>query len=252
MQCGWVSAILWLSAGLYGYLIVHHEACLGQQRAINLRMIGLLLASLTFSVVDSFRYQPSPTLPPHAYWLNVGQFVISSVCAVFFVEIMDNFYHLNLWRFVRWLWLSLIPLIALSLLGWVVTPQLESLYLPLARTYYWRAESSRLGIAFSLLYLSGFVGAFASAFRQWHRLPTSSRITLTAMSVMIQLVVIDMLVYYGFLHWLPTWNMAYWVLAGAMSVHLNLQIHLQNARPGATGLSPGEEAALAPSHHHVV
>ncbi|MER3402604.1 MAG: hypothetical protein C4337_04740, partial [Armatimonadota bacterium] len=29
-------------------------------------------------------------------------------------------------------------------------------------------------------------------------------------------------------------------------------LHLQNAPPGAPGLSPGEEAALAPLHHHVV
>lgn len=74
MDCGWVSAILWFSVELYGYLIVHHalQACLGQQRLTNLRMIGFLLASFTFSIIDSFLYQPQPTPPTHAYWLTVG------------------------------------------------------------------------------------------------------------------------------------------------------------------------------------
>lgn len=227
MACGWVSAVLWLSVGLYGYLIVHHslQAYLLRQRAINLRLVGFLITSLIFSLVDSFLYQTTPQPPPNAYWLTIAQFLTSSACAVFFVEIMSDLYQLNLWRGVRWLWFSLAPLTAFSVMGWVIEPELKRLYLPLIGNYYWHGESSGLGVAFSLLYLGSFIWAFGAAFRKWGRLTTDSRITLGAMSVMIPLVLVDMLVYYGVLALVPTWNIAYWVLAVAMSIHLNLQIY---------------------------
>ncbi len=227
MACGWVSAVLWLSVGLYGYLIVHHslQAYLSRQRAINLRLVGFLVTSLIFSLVDSMLYQTAPVPPPYAYWLTVGQFVASSICAVFFVEIMSDLYQLNLWRGVRWLWFSLAPLTAFSLMGWVIEPELKRFYLPLVGTYYWHGESSGLGVAFSLLYLGSFLWVFGVAFGNWRRLTADARITLGAMSVMIPIVLVDILVYYGVLAFVPTWNIAYWVLAIAMSIHLNLQIY---------------------------
>lgn len=222
----WTQAILWLSAGLYGYLIVHHalQAYLSRERARNLWLIAFLACCLIFSFVDVRMYQPTPQPPPNAYAYAIGQFIASAFCAVLFVQILDDLLNLGLRRWTRALWLITAPLPLFALLGWIVVPTFEPRSIVLGG-YYIQADSTPLGIAYSVMYLLAFLGVFGVAFGQWRRHSPQDRALLGALSLMVPLVTADMLVYYGMVAFLPTWNYNYWVVSLAFSLRLNTQIY---------------------------
>jgi signal transduction histidine kinase len=223
---GWTQAILWLSVGLYGYLIVHHalQAFLSKERGLNLWLIGFLVCCLVFSFVDVQMYQPTPVPPRNAYTYAVGQFVASSFCAVVFVQILNQMLHLRLERWVRALWAITLPLPVFAVLGWIVAPDFEARPILLGG-YYIQGVSTGLGLVYSVLYLTAFLGVFVVAYRRWCQLTLQDRLLLAALSVMVPLIVTDMLVYYGALTFVPTWNFNYWVVSLALSIRLNAQIY---------------------------
>ncbi len=227
MASVWVGAIVWLSVGLYGYLILHHllQALFSQQRRLNLLLVGCMLFCLVFSIIDSQLYRSTPDSKPLDYWLSVGQFIASCICAAFFVHIVNELFQIGVRRLVCLLWLALIPLTVLSLLGWVITPTMERTYLPLVGLYYQHASSTLLGIGFTFLYLGGVIAIFLLSFRRWHILKREEKAVLAALSLVIPLVVVDIAVYYGLLRFVPTWNFGYWVIATALSIDLNSQIY---------------------------
>ncbi|MFN3690502.1 MAG: sensor histidine kinase, partial [Fimbriimonadales bacterium] len=219
-------AILWLSAGLYGYLIIHHmlQAYLSKERVRNLRLIAFLACCLVFSFVDVRMYQPTPQPPPNAYIYAVGQFVASSLCAVLFVHILNDLLELGLRRWTNALWLITAPLPLFALLGWIVAPHFEPRPIVLGG-YYIQADSTPLGLIYSVVYLIAFLGVFGVALRQWRQLSPQNRVLLGALSLMVPLVTADMLVYYGIITFLPTWNYNYWVVSLAFSMRLNAQLY---------------------------
>jgi hypothetical protein len=124
----WTQAILWLSVGLYGYLIVHHalQTVLSKERGMNLWLIGLLACCLVFSFVDVQMYQPTPGPPRYAYAYAIGQFTASGFCATLFVQILSHFLRLPTRRWVQALWAITLPLPLLAALGWIVAPAFEA------------------------------------------------------------------------------------------------------------------------------
>lgn len=222
----WTQAILWLSAGLYGYLIVHHglQAYLSKERARNLWLIAFLICCLIFSFVDVRMYQPTPQPPKHASIYAIGQFVASSLCAVLFVQLLNDLLQLGVQRLVRALWLITLPLPVFALLGWIVQPNFEARPIPLGG-YYIQGDSTLLGLGYSVVYLLAFLGSFIIAYRRWRCYGMQDRILLGVLSLMIPLVTADMLVYYGLITFLPTWNYNYWVVSLAFSLRLNAQIY---------------------------
>ncbi len=219
-------AILWLSAGLYGYLIIHHalQALLTRGWGRNLWLVAFLVCCLIFSFVDVQMYRPTPQPPPNAYAYAIGQFVASSFCATLFVQLLNNLLNLGLRRWTGALWLITIPLPLFALLGWIVEPHFEPRPIVLGG-YYFQADSTPLGLIYSIVYLLAFLGIFGVAFRQWRRHSLHDRLLLGALSLMIPLVTADMLVYYGIITFLPTWNYNYWVVSLAFSLRLNAQIY---------------------------
>jgi len=223
---GWTQAILWLSVGLYGYLIVHHalQAFLSKERGLNLWLIGFLVCCLVFSFVDVRMYQPTPDPPRNAYTYAVGQFVASSFCAALFVQILNQILDLRLERLGRVLWAITLPLPVFAALGWIVAPAFEARPILLGG-YYIQGVSTGLGLVYSVLYLSAFLGVFVVAYWRWRQLTQQDRLLLAVLSVMVPLIVTDMLVYYGALTFVPTWNFNYWVVSLALSIRLNAQIY---------------------------
>ncbi|GIV04505.1 MAG: hypothetical protein KatS3mg016_0080 [Fimbriimonadales bacterium] len=222
----WAQAILWLSAGLYGYLIVHHglQASLSKERVRNLWLIAFLICCLIFSFVDVRMYQPTPHPPQNAYTYAIGQFLTSSLCAVLFVHLMNDLLKLGIQRLMRALWLITLPLPVFALLGWIVQPNFEARPILLGG-YYIQGDSTPLGLGYSIVYLLAFLGSFAVAYRRWRCYGAQDRILLGVLSLMIPLVTVDMLVYYGMVAFLPTWNYNYWVVSLAFSLRLNAQIY---------------------------
>jgi signal transduction histidine kinase len=222
----WTQAILWLSVGLYGYLIVHHalQAILSKERGMNLWLIGLLACCLVFSFVDVRMYQPTTSPPRNAYTYAVGQFVASSFCAALFVQILNQILYLRLERFVRGLWAITLPLPVFAMLGWIVVPAFEARPILLGG-YYIQGVSTGLGLVYSIVYLSAFLGTFVMAYRGWREYMPQDKFLLVALSFTIPLIVTDMLVYYGVLTFVPTWNFNYWVVSLALSIRLNAQIY---------------------------
>lgn len=222
----WTQAILWLSAGLYGYLIVHHglQAYLSKERARNLWLIAFLMGCLIFSFVDVRMYQPTPHPPRNAYIYAMEQFLASSLCAVLFVHLLNDLLKLGMQRQVRALWLITLPLPVFTLLGWIVQPSFEARPIILGG-YYIHGDSTPLGLGYSIMYLLAFMGSFVVAYRRWHCYEPQDRILLGVLSLMIPLVTADMLVYYGIVTFLPTWNYNYWVISLAFSLRLNAQIY---------------------------
>jgi signal transduction histidine kinase len=222
----WTQAILWLSVGLYGYLIVHHalQAVLSKERGMNLWLIGLLACCLVFSFVDVQMYQPTPGPPRYAYAYAIGQFTASGFCAALFVQILSHFLRLPTRRWVQALWAITLPLPLLAALGWIVAPAFEARPIILGG-YYIQGVSTGLGLVYSLVYLSAFLGAFIVAYRQWRQHALQDRFLLIALSFTIPLIAMDMLVYYGVLTFVPTWNLSYWVVSFALSIRLNAQIY---------------------------
>ncbi|MGQ9658111.1 MAG: sensor histidine kinase [Fimbriimonadales bacterium] len=223
---GWAQAILWLSVGLYGYLIAHHtlQAILAKEKVLNLWLIGFLVCCLVFSFVDVRMYQPTPDPPRYAYTYAVGQFVASAFCATLFVQILNQLLHLRLNRWLWGLWAITLPLPLLAALGWIVVPSFEARPILLGG-YYIQGVSTGLGLVYSVVYLSVFLGIFTVAYRRWQQHTPQDRILLVALSLMIPLIVTDMLVYYGVLAFVPTWNYNYWVVSLALSIRLNAQIY---------------------------
>ncbi|MCX7926251.1 MAG: HAMP domain-containing histidine kinase [Fimbriimonadales bacterium] len=222
----WTQAILWLSAGLYGYLIVHHalQAYLSKDRTRNLWLIAFLACCLIFSFVDVRMYQATPQPPPNAYAYAIGQFIASAFCAVLFVELLNDLLGLGINRWARALWFVTLPLPLFALLGWIVIPVYEPRPIILGG-YYIQADSTPLGVVYSALYLFAFLGVFGVAFLRWRRHNPLDRLLLGALSLMVPLVTADMLVYYGMVAFLPTWNYNYWVVSLALSLRLNAQIY---------------------------
>ncbi|MCS7190454.1 MAG: HAMP domain-containing histidine kinase [Fimbriimonadales bacterium] len=223
---GWTLAILWLSVGLYGYLIIHHalQAFLSKERTLNLWLVALLVCCLVFSFVDVRMYQPMPQPPPNAYALAIGQFITSAFCATLFVRIMNHLLQLGLDRWVRWLSLLTLPLPIFAMLGWVVQPVFEARPI-IAGGYYIQGVSTPLGLAYSVIYLAAYVGTFVVAYWQWRRLSVPNRWLVGALSLGVPLVIADILVYYGAFSFLPTWNYNYWVVSLAFSARLNAQLY---------------------------
>ncbi|BCW95262.1 MAG: ATP-binding protein [Fimbriimonadales bacterium] len=223
---GWTQAILWLSVGLYGYLIVHHalQAVLSRERAQNLWLIGFLICCLVFSFVDVQMYRETPTPAPNAWGYAVGQFVASAFCATLFVQILNQLLCLRLERWVRGLWAITLPLPLFAALGWIVAPAFEARPI-LTGGYYIQGVSTGLGLIYSVVYLGAFLGVFIVAYRRWRQHTPQNRVLLAALSVMIPLILTDMLVYYGVLSFIPTWNYNYWVISLALSIRLNAQIY---------------------------
>lgn len=222
----WTQAVLWLSVGLYGYLIVHHalQAMLSKERTRNLCLIAFLICCLAFSFVDVRMYQITPQPPRYGYFYALVQFVVSSFCAVLFVQILNNLLHLGLHRLTRFLWAITLPLPLLALLGWIVQPAFEARPI-IVGGYYIQGISTPLGLIYSVVYLSAFLAIFIAAYRLWRRHSTIDRWMLGALSLMVPLVTADMLVYYGVFSFLPTWNYNYWVISIALSIRLNAQIY---------------------------
>ncbi len=222
----WTQAILWLSVGLYGYLIVHHalQAILSKERHLNLWLIGLLVCCLVFSFVDVPMYRTTPAPAPNAWWYAVGQFVASAFCATLFVQILNQLLCLKLERWVRSLWAITLPLPVFAALGWIVAPAFEARPI-LTGGYYIQGVSTGLGLVYSVAYLGAFLGVFATAYWRWRQHTPQNRILLVALSVMIPLILTDMLVYYGVVSFVPTWNYNYWVVSLALSIRLNAQIY---------------------------
>ncbi len=227
MASGWTGAVVWLSVGLYGYLILHHtlQAFLSQQRRLNLLLVGCMLCCLGFTFLDSQLYHSTPAPKPLDYWFSLGQFVASCLCAAFFVHIVNDLFQVGVRWLVRLLWIALIPLIGLSLLGWVINLPFERIYLPLINSYYLRASNTPVGWGFTLLYLGGVIAIFLLSFRRWRSLKREQKAMLVALSFIPPLVAVDVAVYYGWLTFVPTWNFCYWVLAVALSINLNSQIY---------------------------
>jgi hypothetical protein len=194
----WTQAILWLSVGLYGYLIVHHalQAILSKERGMNLWLIGLLACCLVFSFVDVQMYQPTPDLPRYAYTYAIGQFIASGFCATLFVQILSHLLRLPMRRWVQALWAISLPLPVFAALGWIVAPAFEARPIILGG-YYIQGVSTGLGLVYSVLYLSAFLGTFVVAYRWWRHHTLQDRFLLVALSFTIPLIVTDMLVYYG-------------------------------------------------------
>ncbi|MCX7993860.1 MAG: HAMP domain-containing histidine kinase [Fimbriimonadales bacterium] len=222
----WTQAILWLSVGLYGYLMIHHalQAFLSKERARNLWLIALLACCLIFSFVDVQMYQPAPQSPPNAYVCAVGQFVASAFCATLFVKLLNSLLNLGLMRLVNVLWGITLPLPLLALFGWIVVPHFEPRPIVLGG-YYIQADSTLLGLAYSFAYLIAFLATFAVAYRRWREYSPQDRVLLSALSLMVPLVMTDMFVYYGMISFLPTWNYNYWIVSLALSIRLNAQIY---------------------------
>jgi signal transduction histidine kinase len=222
----WTQAILWLSVGLYGYLIIHHalQAILSKERGMNLWLIGLLACCLVFSFVDVQMYQPTPDLPRYAYTYAIGQFIASGFCATLFVQILSHLLRLPMRRWVQALWAISLPLPVFAALGWIVAPAFEARPIILGG-YYIQGVSTGLGLVYSVLYLSAFLGTFVVAYRWWRHHTLQDRFLLVALSFTIPLIVTDMLVYYGVLTFVPTWNFNYWVVSLALSIRLNAQIY---------------------------
>lgn len=223
---GWTQAILWLSVGLYGYLIAHHalQAILSKERTLNLWLIGFLAFCLVFSFVDVRMYQPTPSLPRYAYTYAIGQFIASAFCATLFMQIMDQLFRLRLKRWLQGLWAITLPLPLMAALGWIITSSFEARPILLGG-YYIQAVSTVLGLIYSVVYLSVFLGTFTVAYRRWRQHTPQDKFLLVVMSVMVPLIVTDMLVYYGVLTFVPTWNYNYWVVSLALSIRLNAQIY---------------------------
>lgn len=222
----WTQAIVWLSVGLYGYLIVHHtlQAVLSREQAKNLYLIAFFVCCLAFSFVDVRMYQPVPQPPRYAFFYALAQFVVSAFCATLFVQILNNLLCLRLERWVRLLWVITLPLPLWALLGWIVQPAFEARPIVLGG-YYIQGVSAPLGLVYSVVYLVAFLMTFIAAYRRWRMYSSQDRWTLIALSLMIPLVVSDMLVYYGVVSFLPTWNYNYGIISLAFSIRLNAQIY---------------------------
>lgn len=223
----WKHGLLWASAGFYGYLIVHHtiQAILSEQRQTNLRLVALLVSCLTFSAIDSQLLNIVPTPHPAVRGLTTIQFVASTICAVLFIELLNDLLELRLGRWVRWLWGVTALLSVVALLGLIVSPQTEIIRLPLLQGYYIRNASTLLGYMFSILYLGAFLGAFGLAFRAWRHQTPYNRLLLLTLSLIVPLVLVDMLTYYGILATVPTWNLCYAIISAGLSIRLNAQIY---------------------------
>ncbi|GBC91771.1 Sporulation kinase A [bacterium HR15] len=223
----WKYGLLWFSAGFYGYLIVHHtiQAFLSEQRKANLRLVILLVNCLVFSIVDSQLLSPIPVPHPAVRLLTTVQFVASVFCAVLFVELLNELLALRIDRGVRWLWGATAGLGAMVLLGLIVGTRTEVIFLPLLQGYYVRNASTPLGYIASALFLSAFLGAFGLAFASWRRQPPPNRWMLSIVSLIVPLVLVDMLTYYGILAVVPTWNLCYAIISAALSTRLNAQIY---------------------------
>ncbi|MFQ3611007.1 MAG: HAMP domain-containing sensor histidine kinase [Fimbriimonadales bacterium] len=228
---GWTQAILWLSLGLYGYLIVHHtlQAFLSRQKGLNWRLVGFLVSSLLFSFFDQQLYRSDTSLTASCYPFALGQFLASSVCATLFVCILNEILDLDLKPLGRFLVAITGVLVVLAPFGFVLAPSLEGIYLPLLGVYYLRAESTLLGQLFSLVYLTAFLFVYIRALKRWRQMDRYDRILTAMLALMIPLVVVDMAVYYGFFSFVPTWNWAYFVIALALSIRLNAEIYQLNS-----------------------
>jgi signal transduction histidine kinase len=51
------------------------------------------------------------------------------------------------------------------------------------------------------------------------------KLMLVALSLSVPLIVVDMMVYYGILAFVSTWNYAFWVISVALSIRLNAQLY---------------------------
>ncbi|MCS7208296.1 MAG: HAMP domain-containing histidine kinase [Fimbriimonadales bacterium] len=222
----WTQAVVWLSVGLYGHLIVHHtlQAFLSKERTPNLYLIAFLVCSLAFSFVDVQMYQSAPQPPSNASLYARAQFVLSALCAVLFVQILDRLLQLGLRRWVRVLWLLLLPLLFGTLLGWIVTPEFKA-HPTVLGGYYIQGVSTGLGVCYSAFYLLAYLGALTTAYLRWQRHSPQDRLMLGALGLTIPLIVVDMLVYYGVFSFLPTWNWGYGIISLVFSLRLNAQIY---------------------------
>lgn len=222
----WAQATLWLSVGLYGYLIVHHalQAILTKSYRMNLLLLAFIMSSLGISVVDAQLYRQSLTPPENAFTYAAVQFLLSSLCGALFVQIADDQFRLRLHTLTRFLWGITIPLPLLTALGWILKPVFEAEPL-IVGGYYLRALSTSLGGAYSALYLAAFLFTFLTAYRRWYALDVYNRAVLGVLSLGIPLIVVDMLVYYGLIQFVPTWSLGIGTLALGLSLQLNLQAH---------------------------
>jgi signal transduction histidine kinase len=223
----WKHGLLWFSGGFYGYLIVHHtiQAFLSEQRAVNLRLVAFLACCLVFSAIDSQLLSVSQTPHPAVRALTTAQFVASSLCAVLFVELMSNLLSLKIGRWVRPLWGTVAVLCLLAPFGLIISPRTEVIPLPLLGGYYVRNANTPLGDAFSLLYFGAFFAVFACAYRHWANQPFYNRLLLLTLSLIVPLILIDMLTYYGVLAVATTWTLCYVIVSAGLSVRLNAQIY---------------------------
>jgi signal transduction histidine kinase len=222
----WVGAVFWLSAGLYGYLIIHHalQAVLSKERVPNLWLVGFLCCSLAFSFVDAWMYRPTADPPCYAHAGAIGQFVLSALCATLFVQMLNQMLHLSFTPLVRGLWAITVPLPAFAALNWIVLPDFEARPMLLGG-YYIQGVSTPLGTAYSLVYLSAFLATFVAAYVRWRQHSPQDKLMLVALSLSVPLIVVDMMVYYGILAFVPTWNYAFWVISVALSIRLNAQLY---------------------------
>jgi signal transduction histidine kinase len=222
----WVGAVFWLSAGLYGYLIIHHalQAFLSRERVPNLWLVGFLCCSLAFSFVDAWMYRPTADPPCYAHAGAIGQFVLSALCATLFVQMLNQMLHLSFTPLVRGLWAITVPLPAFAALNRIVLPDFEARPMLLGG-YYIQGVSTPLGTAYSLVYLSAFLATFVAAYVRWRQHSPQDKLMLVALSLSVPLIVVDMMVYYGILAFVSTWNYAFWVISVALSIRLNAQLY---------------------------
>ena len=220
----WVGAVFWLSAGLYGYLIIHHalQAVLSKERVPNLWLVGFLSCSLAFSFVDAWMYRPTADPPCYAHAGAIGQFVLSALCATLFVQMLNQMLHLSFTPLVRGLWAITVPLPAFAALNWIVLPDFEARPMLLGG-YYIQGVSTPLGTAYSLVYLSAFLATFVAAYVRWRQHSPQDKLMLVALSLSVPLIVVDMMVYYGILAFVS--NYAFWVISVALSIRLNAQLY---------------------------
>ncbi|MDW8051195.1 MAG: HAMP domain-containing sensor histidine kinase [Armatimonadota bacterium] len=222
----WGQVTLWLSAGLYGYLIVHHvlQAYLAKERLANLLLLLFAISSLVVSIADAQLYQPVPQPPKAAFVYSAVQFVASVFCSVLFVQALNQLLRLRLNRWIWWLWLVALPSPALVAAGLLLTPDLEVRHL-FTGEYYFRANSTPLGTVYSVVYLGAFLGALGLALSRWRRYSARERVLVSVLLLSIPLVVIDILAYYGLINFVPLWSFTTGVLALGISFHLNLHAH---------------------------
>lgn len=219
--------ILLVSVSLYAYLLLHNigQGLLSRERAIYARFIAFMIASLAFSLTDfqlySIEKQPNPMV---GLFTNVT-FLLTSICSVLFVDILNLSLKLGLERLPKMLWGATGVQVLLLPFGIINSNELETTYTAFTGTYYIKNAPTLLGTVFTLLYLLSYLWTSIRVFGGWKRYEADDKIFVMCLAIMPALIVVDVLVYYRVIDFMSTWNLTYMLVAVAVSFRLNAQIH---------------------------